>query len=106
MAWPASIIGGANIHTFVFTNLKNNRFQKKLMTQNTLYEYSPLQLSTLATPLERESTPRPNVTRMREIMKKRGNKSVGKLYTKESGLNFFLICMPFVILLAMFSRAL
>ena len=27
--------GGANIHTFVFTNLENNRFQKKLITQNT-----------------------------------------------------------------------
>ena len=43
---PASIIGGANIHIFVFTNL-NNVFQKKLMTQNTIYEYSPLQLSKL-----------------------------------------------------------
>ena len=46
-----SIIGGANIHTFVFTDFKNNRFQKKLMMQNMVYEYSPLQLSTLATPL-------------------------------------------------------
>ena len=29
-----SIIGGANIHIFVFTDLKNNRFQKKLIMQN------------------------------------------------------------------------
>ena len=36
----------------MFTELKNNRFQKKLMMQqDTIYEYSPLQLSTLATPL-------------------------------------------------------
>ena len=27
-----AIIGGANIHVFVFTHRKNNRFQKKLMT--------------------------------------------------------------------------
>ena len=51
VAWPASIIRGANIHIFVFTDLKNNRFQKKLMMQNMIHEYSPLQLSTLATPL-------------------------------------------------------
>ena len=49
----ASIIGGANIHIFVFTDLKNNRFQKKLMMQNMIHEYSPLQLSTLATPLQK-----------------------------------------------------
>ena len=33
--------GGANIHIFVFTDLKNNRFQKKLIMQNTIYEYCP-----------------------------------------------------------------
>ena len=38
-----SIIGGANIHIFVFKDLNNNRFQNKLMRQT-----SPLQLSTLA----------------------------------------------------------
>ena len=27
--------GGADIHIFVFTDHKNNRFQKKLITQNT-----------------------------------------------------------------------
>ena len=27
--------GGANIHIFVFTDHKNNGFQKKLMMQNT-----------------------------------------------------------------------
>ena len=27
--------GGGNIHIFVFTDLKNNRFQKKLIMQNT-----------------------------------------------------------------------
>ena len=26
--------GGGNIHIFVFTDLKNNRFQKKLIMQN------------------------------------------------------------------------
>ena len=51
VAKPASIIGGANIHIFVFTDLKNNRLQKKLMIQNMIHEYLPLQLSTLATPL-------------------------------------------------------
>ena len=35
----------------VFTDLENNRFQNELMMQNTIYEYSPLQLSTLAMPL-------------------------------------------------------
>ena len=30
-----SIIGGAHIHIFVFTDCKNNRFQKKLMMHNT-----------------------------------------------------------------------
>ena len=30
-----SIIGGAHIHIFVFTDRKNNRFQKKLMMHNT-----------------------------------------------------------------------
>jgi hypothetical protein len=30
-----SIIGGADIHIFVFTDCKNNRFQKKLIGQNT-----------------------------------------------------------------------
>ena len=29
------IIGGADTHIFVFTDCKNNRFQKKLMIQNT-----------------------------------------------------------------------
>ena len=29
--------GGANIHIFVFTDHKNNRFQKKLIMQNTNY---------------------------------------------------------------------
>jgi hypothetical protein len=29
-----SIIGGADIHIFVFTDCKNNRFQKKLIGQN------------------------------------------------------------------------
>ena len=51
VAQLASIIGGANIHIFVFTDLKNNRFRKKVMMQNTIFEYSPLQLSTLVTPL-------------------------------------------------------
>ena len=46
---PASIIGGANIHIFVFQDHKNNGFQKKLVRQNTIYEHSPLQLSMLAT---------------------------------------------------------
>ena len=46
-----AILGGANIHIFVFKGHKNNGFQKKLARQNTIYEYSPLQLSTLATPL-------------------------------------------------------
>ncbi len=27
--------GGGNIHVFVFTDLKNNRFQQKLIMQNT-----------------------------------------------------------------------
>ena len=31
----------------MLTDLKNNRFQKKLMMQDTIYEYLPLQLSTL-----------------------------------------------------------
>ena len=35
----------------MLTDLKDNRFQKKLMMQDTIYEYSPLQLSTLATPV-------------------------------------------------------
>ena len=30
-----SIIAGADIHIFVFTDCKNNRFQKKLIGQNT-----------------------------------------------------------------------
>jgi hypothetical protein len=30
-----SIIGGADIHIFVFTDCKNNRFQNKLIGQNT-----------------------------------------------------------------------
>ena len=29
-----TIIEGANIHIFVFTDCKNNRFQKKLIKQN------------------------------------------------------------------------
>ena len=32
------IIRGVNIHIFVITDLKNNRFQKKLIVQNTIYE--------------------------------------------------------------------
>ena len=40
---------GPNTHIFAFTDFNNNRFQKKLMMQNTIYEYSPLQLSTLPT---------------------------------------------------------
>ena len=34
-AVASSLIGVAHIHIFVFTNHKNNRFQKKLITQNT-----------------------------------------------------------------------
>ena len=34
------IIEGANIHIFVFTDCKNNRFQKKLSRMR-IYEYSP-----------------------------------------------------------------
>ena len=30
-----SLSGGANIHIFMFTDLENNGFQKKLITQNT-----------------------------------------------------------------------
>ncbi len=30
-----TIIGGANIHISLLTDCKNNRFQKKLITQNT-----------------------------------------------------------------------
>ena len=33
-AVASSIIGGADIHIFVFTNHKNNWFQKKLIVQN------------------------------------------------------------------------
>ena len=36
-----TIIEGANNNIFVFTDCKNNRFQKKLIKQNALYEYSP-----------------------------------------------------------------
>ena len=43
---------GASIHIFVFKDHKNSGSQKKLVTQNTIYEYSPLQLSTLATPVQ------------------------------------------------------
>ena len=33
---------GADIHIFVFTHHKNNRFQKKLIVLNTrIYEYQP-----------------------------------------------------------------
>ena len=42
VALLASIIGGANVHIFVFTDLKNNRFQQKVMMQKTICEYSPL----------------------------------------------------------------
>ena len=35
----------------MFKDHRNNGFQKELRRQNTIYEYSPLQLSTLATPL-------------------------------------------------------
>ena len=39
--------GGAHIHIFVFTDHKNNRFQKKLITQNTnIWIWAP-QLSSL-----------------------------------------------------------
>ena len=41
--------GGGNIRTLVFTDLKDSWFQKKLTMENITYEYSPLQLSTLAT---------------------------------------------------------
>ena len=36
-----SIIGGANIHTFVLTECKNNRFPKKLIKEKQAYEYPP-----------------------------------------------------------------
>ena len=37
--------GGAHINIFVFTDCKNNQFQKKLIVQNTnICEYSPSQL--------------------------------------------------------------
>ena len=43
-----SIIQGAHIHIFLFPDHKNNRFQKKLVLQNTnIYEYGPPQLSSL-----------------------------------------------------------
>ena len=52
----SSIIGrgGADIHIFVFTHHKNNRFQKKLIVQNTniigIYEYDqPPNIIELAT---------------------------------------------------------
>ena len=47
--WPATTVWGGGGEGALFTDLKNNRFQKKLIVQNTIYEYSPLQLSTLAT---------------------------------------------------------
>ncbi len=37
--WRRQIIGGGDIHIFVFTDHKNNLFQKKLIMQNTIYEY-------------------------------------------------------------------
>jgi hypothetical protein len=41
-----SIIAGADIHIFVFTDCKNNRFQKKLIGQNTnIWISAPPQLS-------------------------------------------------------------
>jgi hypothetical protein len=43
--------GGGHIQIFVFTYLKNNQFQRKLM-QNTNIEYVPNPLIELATPLE------------------------------------------------------
>ena len=33
--------GAGGGHIFVFTECKNNRFQKKLIVQNTTYEYAP-----------------------------------------------------------------
>ena len=39
---PTSITAGANLCIFMFTDFKNNRFQKKLLIQNMIYEYSPL----------------------------------------------------------------
>ena len=49
-----SIIGGANIHIFVFTDLKNNWFQKKLMMQNT-------NIWILAPPIIEFVTPLPHI---------------------------------------------
>ena len=48
---------GGNAHVSVFTDLKINQFQKKLMMQNTnINEYSPPHnYKTLATPLNTDS---------------------------------------------------
>ena len=54
-AVASSIIGGgggAHVHRYVFTQHKNNRFQKKLIVQTGIYEYQPPppQLSSLLRP--------------------------------------------------------
>jgi hypothetical protein len=47
-----SINGGDHIHIFVFTDLKNNRFQKKLIMQNTnIWIWPPPPLIDLSTPM-------------------------------------------------------
>ena len=33
--WKHAFIGGGDIHIFVFTDLKNSQFQKKLIMKNT-----------------------------------------------------------------------
>ena len=43
-----------NIHTSVFSDIRNNGFHKKLVIENTIYKYFPLQLSTLFVPLVSE----------------------------------------------------
>ena len=50
-AVASSIIGGADIHIFVFTNHKNNWFQKKLIVQNlNIWISAPPQLSSWPQP--------------------------------------------------------
>ena len=51
MAQPASIIGGANIHISCFASLISFQIDYSYGLSTQIYEYSPLQLSTLATPL-------------------------------------------------------
>jgi hypothetical protein len=51
--------GGGDIHIFVFTDLKNNRFQKKLIMQNTnIWIWSP-PLIDISTPMVASGTPSP-----------------------------------------------